>query len=86
MARYFTVGALALAAPRANAVGAVRLTLAPTMLEVELLRVGGFSSGFASGGVAEPVRFTVPYLAVRGLVRRGRMLYLALDPGVVAPY
>ena len=84
--RFFTVGALALAAPRANAVGAVRLTLTPTVLEVELLRVGGFSSGFASGGVAEPVRFTVPYIAVRGLVRRGRMLYLALDPGVIAPY
>lgn len=86
MPRYFTVGALALAAPRANAVGAVRLTLTPTVLEVELLRVVGFSNGFVSGGVAEPVRFTVPYLAVRGLVRRGRMLYLALDPGVVAPY
>jgi hypothetical protein len=84
--RFFTVGALALAAPRANAVGAVRLTLTPTVLEVELLRVVGFSSGFASGGVAEPVRFTVPYVAVRGLVRRGRMLYLALDPGVCAPY
>ncbi len=86
MPRFFSVGALALAAPRANAVGAVRLTLAPTVLEVELLRVGGFSSGFASSGVAEPMRFTVPYVAVRGLVRRGRMLYLALDPGVVAPY
>ena len=86
MPRFFSVGALALAAPRANAVGAVRLTLTPTLLEVELLRVVGFSSGFASGGVAEPVRFTVPYVAVRGLVRRGRMLYLALDPGVVAPY
>lgn len=86
MPAFFTVGALALAAPRANAVGAVRLTLAPAALEVELLRVVGFSRGFASGGVAEPVRFTVPYVAVRGLVRRGRMLYLALDPGVVAPY
>jgi hypothetical protein len=86
VAAFFSVGALALAAPRANAVGAVRLTLAPAALEVELLRVGGFSSGFASSGVAEPVRFTVPYVAVRGLVRRGRMLYLALDPGVIAPY
>jgi hypothetical protein len=84
--RYFEVGALALAAPRANAVGAVRLTLAPAALEIELLRVVGFSRGFVSGGVAEPVRFTVPYVAVRGLVRRGRMLYLALDPGLVAPY
>ena len=86
MPRYFEVGALALAAPRANAVGAVRLTLAPAALEIELLRVVGFSRGFASGGVASPVRFTVPYVAVRGLVRRGRMLYLALDPGLVAPY
>ncbi|MFS8064766.1 MAG: hypothetical protein ACMG6S_00215 [Byssovorax sp.] len=86
MPRYFEVGALALAAPRANAVGAVRLTLAPAALEIELLRVVGFSRGFVSGGVAEPVRFTVPYVAVRGLVRRGRMLYLALDPGLVAPY
>ncbi len=86
MPAFFSVGALALAAPRANAVGAVRLTLAPAALEIELLRVIGFSSGFASGGVALPVRFTVPYVAVRGLVRSGRMLYLALDPGVVAPY
>ena len=86
VSRFFSVGALALAAPRANAVGAVRLTLTPTLLEVELLRVVGFSQGFASGGIAEPVRFAVPYVAVRGLVRRGRMLYLALDPGVVAPY
>lgn len=84
--RFFSVGALALAAPRANAVGAVRLTLTPAALEVELLRVVGFARGFASAGIAEPVRFTVPYVAVRGLVRRGRMLYLALDPGVVAPY
>ena len=76
----FTVGALAVAARRANAVGAVRATLLPGGLEIELMRVSGFSQGFAPGGVAEPVAFRVPYTAVRGLVREGRVLYLSFDP------
>jgi hypothetical protein len=80
------VGALTLAGRRANAVGAVRVTLMPGELEIELLRVTGFAQGFAPGGVAEPVTFRVPYTAVRGLVREGRVLYLAFDPAVVTPY
>ncbi len=36
--------------------------------------------------MAEPVSFRVPYTAVRGLVREGRVLYLAFDPAVVTPY
>jgi hypothetical protein len=88
------VGALALAGHRANAVGAVRVTLLPLDeggaeppgLTIELIRVAGFSLGFAPGGVAEPVSFRVPYTAVRGLVREGRVLYLAFDPAVVTPY
>ncbi len=80
------MGALALAGRRANAVGAVRVTLMPEELEIELVRVAGFSSGFAPGGVAEPVSFRVPVTAVRGLVREGRVLYLTFDPVVVTPY
>jgi hypothetical protein len=80
------VGALALGGRRANAVGAVRVTLMDEALEIELVRVAGFSLGFAPGAVAEPVAFRVPYTAVRGLVREGRILYLALDPAVVTPH
>ncbi len=83
---WFTVGALALAGRRANAVGAVRITLMPDEIEVELVRVAGFSLGFAPGGVAEPVGFRAPLTAVRGLVREGRVLNLAFDPAVVTPY
>jgi hypothetical protein len=82
----FTIGALAIAARRANAIGAVRLTLAPERLEIELLHVAGFAEGFAPGAVADAACFQVPYLAVRGLVHKGRMLYLILDPTVIAPY
>jgi hypothetical protein len=80
------VGALAFAGRRANAVGAVRVTLMPEEIEVELVRVAGFSRGFAPGGVADPVGFRVPLTAVRGLVREGRVLYLAFDPAVVTPF
>jgi hypothetical protein len=93
---WLTVGALAIAARRANAVGAVRITLgpvdvrpgdlAPPGLEIELVRVAGFAPGFAASGVAEPVTFRVPYTAVRGLVREGRLLYLGFDPAVVTPF
>ncbi|APR80501.1 Hypothetical protein A7982_05848 [Minicystis rosea] len=64
----------------------MRLTCAPEGLEIELIRVTGFALGFAPGGVADPVGFRVPYTSVRGLVREGRLLYLALDPAVVTPY
>ena len=86
MAGTFTVGALALAAEGANAVGAVRLTLLPDVLEIELVRAAGFRSGFVPGSVAESVEMRVPYTAIRGLVRRGRALCLALDPSIAAPY
>jgi hypothetical protein len=82
----FSVGAIAIAHRQANAVGAVRLTCAPGGLEIELLRVGNFAVGFAPGAVVEAVRFQVPYVAIRGLVRKGRMLLLALDPAVATPY
>lgn len=82
----FSVGAIAVADRRANAVGAVRLTCAPGGLEIELLRVGNFAVGFAPGAVVEAVRFQVPYVAIRGLVRKGRMLLLSLDPAVATPY
>lgn len=86
MRPWYTAHALAVAARRANVAGVVRLTCAPEGLEIELIRVTGFALGFAPGGVAEPVRFLVPYTAVRGLVREGRLLHLALDPAVVTPY
>ena len=86
MAGLFAITALAIAAERANAVGAVRLTCLPEGLEIELLRAAGFTEGFAPSSVAESVSFTVPYTAVRGLVRRGRSLCLALDPAVVTPH
>lgn len=86
MRPWFTVGALALAGRRANAVGAVCITLMPDQIEVELVRVAGFSLGFAPGVVAEPVGFRAPLTAVRGLVREGRVLYLAFDPAVITPY
>ncbi|NUQ78742.1 MAG: hypothetical protein HUU21_34890 [Polyangiaceae bacterium] len=86
MAGLFAITALAIAAERANAVGAVRLTCLPEGLEIELLRAAGFTEGFAPSSVAESVSFTVPYTAVRGLVRRGRALCLALDPAVVTPH
>jgi hypothetical protein len=82
----FTVGALAIAARRANAVGAVRLTCAPEGLDLELVRVASFTEGFAAASVAEVSSYRVPYTAVRGLVRTGRTLFLALDPAVATPY
>ena len=67
MARAFSVAALAIAEGGANAVGAVRFTCAEAELEVELVRVAGYAEGFALGAVAAPVRFGVPYTAIRGL-------------------
>jgi hypothetical protein len=82
----FTVGALALAGPRANAVGAVRIDLAPDALELSLTRVAAFAQGFAPASIATPTRIRVPYTAVRGLVQQGGLLYLSFDPAVVTPY
>lgn len=86
MADVFTVGALALAAEGANAVGAVRITLFENELELELVRAARFERGFVMGGVAESRPIRVPYTAVRGLVRRGRALCLSLDPVVTTPH
>lgn len=86
MADVFTVGALALAAEGANAVGAVRITLFENELELELVRAARFERGFVMGGVAESRPIRVPYTAVRGLVRRGRALCLSLDPSVATPH
>ncbi|WP_434040907.1 MULTISPECIES: hypothetical protein [Sorangium] len=86
MARAFSVAALAIAEGGANAVGAVRFTCAETELEVELVRVAGYAEGFALGAVAAPVRFGVPYTAVRGLFRRGKALCVALDPSACSPH
>lgn len=86
MADVFTVGALALAAEGANAVGAVRITLFEDELEIELVRAARFERGFVMGTVAESRPMRVPYAAVRGLVRRGRALCLALDPQLATPH
>ncbi len=86
MGFHFSIGALALAAEGANAVGAVRFTLRDEAVEIDLLRVGSYRESFLPGALTESVRFAVPYTAVRGLVRRGAVLYLALDPRVASPY
>ncbi|WP_437595568.1 hypothetical protein WMF28_23645 [Sorangium sp. So ce590] len=86
MARAFSVAALAIAEGGANAVGAMRFTCAETELEVELVRVAGYAEGFALGAVAAPVRFGVPYTAIRGLFRRGKALCVALDPSACSPH
>jgi hypothetical protein len=86
VARAFSTSALAIAAERANAVGAVRLTCTDLALEVELVRVAPHSVGFAPAGVVEEVSFAVPYAAVRALVRHDKTLCLALDPRVASPY
>jgi hypothetical protein len=84
--RPLVVGALAVADRRANAVGPVRLSCEADTLRLELLRVGRFAAGFALVGLAQAISFRVPYTAIRGLVREGHTLYLALDPVVAAPY
>jgi hypothetical protein len=86
MADVFTVGALALAAEGANAVGAVRITLFEQEMEIELVRAARFERGFVMASVAESRPMRVPYSAVRGLVRRRRALCLALDPQIGTPY
>ena len=84
--RPLSVGALAVAHRRANAVGPVMLACEPDTLRIELVRVGRFSEGYAFVGLGGGLSFRVPYTAVRGLVREGHTLHLALDPVVAAPY
>ncbi|HHH30264.1 MAG TPA: hypothetical protein ENK57_18245, partial [Polyangiaceae bacterium] len=81
-----SVGAIAVADAKANAVGPVRLTCLPHVLRIELLRVGRFAAGFAFIGLADAVSFEVPYTAVRGMVRQGGLLHLSLDPHAATPY
>ena len=81
-----SVGALAIASADANAVGAVRLTLLPRRLEVELLAASSYKPTFVPGPLTELARFAVPYTAVRGFVRREEGLVLSLDPLVAAPH
>jgi hypothetical protein len=81
-----SISALAVASPHANAVGAVRLICEPHQLIVELVHVGGFTAGFSPGAVVKSHTIRVPYAAVRGLVRRGRTLCLALDPARTTPH
>jgi hypothetical protein len=82
----FSVGALAVAAPGSDAVGAVRLTLLPKRLEIELLRAASYKESFAPAALTQLVRMSVPYTAVRGLVRTDDGLALSLDPSLAAPY
>ena len=81
-----SVGALAIASSDANAIGAVRLTLLPRRLEVELLAATSYRETFVPGPLTELARFAVPYTAVRGFVRREEGLVLSLDPLVAAPH
>ena len=82
----FTIGALAIARREANAVGAVRLTLLPKRIELELLVVGAYRESFVPGALTRSVRMSAPYTAVRGLVRRGDAVILTFDPRVVTPH
>jgi hypothetical protein len=86
LASQLQVGAVALAHRRANAVGAVRLACRPDGLHVDLVHAGRFVAGFALASTADAVSFTVPYRAIRGLVRDGELLHLSLDPSVAQPY
>lgn len=75
-----------MAAPGSDAVGAVRLTLLPRRLEIELLRAASYKESFAPAALTQLVRMSVPYTAVRGLVRTDDGLALSLDPSVASPY
>ncbi len=86
MSGSFTVGALAIARPEANAVGAVRITLLPKRIELELLLVGSYTDSFVPGALTRSVRMSAPYTAVRGLVRRDDGVTLTFDSRVVLPF
>ncbi|HTJ83519.1 MAG TPA: hypothetical protein VL400_17485 [Polyangiaceae bacterium] len=81
-----SVGALAIASSEANAIGAVRVSLLPRRLEIELLAATSYRETFVPGPLTELARFSVPYTAVRGFVRREEGLVLSLDPLVAAPH
>ncbi len=78
----------ALAVPHrdADVVGPVRITCEPLALRIELCGVRRHARGFVPGGIARDAAMTVPYSAVRALVRRGPVLLLGLEPRVAAPY
>ncbi len=82
----FSVGALAIAESDGNAIGAVRLTVQPDHLELDLLKVGAFKESFVPGALTERVRYDAPYTAIRALVSRGDTLVLTLDPRSPTPY
>lgn len=84
--RPLVVGALAVAHRRANVVGPVRLACEGDTLRIELLEVGRLLPGFAHAGPSRAITFRVPYTSVRGLVRDGATLQLALDAMVAAPH
>jgi hypothetical protein len=82
----FTIGAIAASSRDANSVGAVRITLLPKRLEIELLKAGAYSDGYLPGGLTRFVRVSAPYTAVRGFVRRGQGVLLSFDSRVVTPH
>lgn len=86
MSGSFTIGAIAASSRDANSVGAVRITLLPKRLEIELLKAGAYSDGYLPGGLTRFVRVSAPYTAVRGFVRRGQGVLLSFDSRVVTPH
>lgn len=78
--------ALAVAHRAANAVGPVSLGLEPTGLRLQFAGVRPHLRGFALGGEAQHVTLEVPYSALRGIVREGRVLLVSFDPRVLYPY
>lgn len=83
VARY---AALAVAHRTSNAVGPVVFTLDDAALRLEFAGVRPHLRGFALGGEAVRVTLEVPYAAVRGIVREGRVLLVSFDPRVLYPY
>lgn len=82
----FSISALAIADEHADAIGAVRLTCFPDRLWIELIYAAPFRFGFAPAGVAKERTLAVPYTAIRGLFRKGRMLCLSIDPSLGTPF
>ena len=80
------MGAIAASSREANSVGAVRLTLLPKRLEVELLKSGSYADGYVPGPLTRFVRISAPYTAVRGFVRRGDGVLLSFDSRAVTPH
>lgn len=78
--------ALALAHRDADVIGPVRITCEPLVLRLDLCGVRRHARQFAPVGVAREATLTVPYSAVRALVRKGPVLLLVLDPRVASPY